>query len=129
MATELACTCRPGETAAGTRQEVIEKRLAAHFEMEIEAVHALMDLHTNVLDAVIEEFPDGSPEGEVSRRIAAASGRTERWVTDFFELWEFEHDALDRELPNPYEALFKSLGSNPRFNRNDTGNSSAEHGS
>lgn len=118
MAAELACTCRPGETIAGTRQEIIEQRLAAHFGMEIGAVHALLDLHTNVLDAVIEEFPDGSPEGEVSRRIASASGRTEKWVTDFFDLWEWESDALDRELPNPWASLFGSLGSNPRFQRN-----------
>lgn len=95
--------------------------------MEIPAVHALLDVHTDTLDAVIEEFPHGSREGEVSRRIAATSGRTEKRVTDFFELWEFESDALGRDLPNPYEALFKSLGSNPRFGRNHTGSSSAEH--
>jgi hypothetical protein len=115
VAAELACTCRPGETVAGTRQEIIEQRLANHFGMEIKAVHALLDLHMNVLDAVIDEFPDGSPEGEVSRRISDASGHSKKWVTDFFDLWEFESSALDRELPNPYEALFKSLGSNPRF--------------
>jgi hypothetical protein len=117
VAAELACTCGPGETVAGTRQEIIEQRLAAHFEMEIGAVHALLDLHVRVLDAVLEEFPDGHPEGEVSRRIARASRRSELWVTDFFDLWEFEVLALDRELPNPWEAVFKSLGSNPRFNR------------
>ena len=118
MSTDLACTCSPGETVAGTRQEIIEQRLAAHYEMEVEAVHALLDLHVNVLDAVIEEFPDGSREGEVSRRIASASGRSEKWATDFFDLWEFESDALDRELPNPWASLFESLGSDPRFKRN-----------
>lgn len=115
---ELSCTCRPGESVAGTRQEIIEQRLAAHFEMEIPAVHALLDVHTDTLDAVLDEFPDGSPEGEVDRRIAAASGREEKWVRDFFEVWEIESTALDNELPNPWAPLFASLGSNPRFKHN-----------
>lgn len=119
MGINLTCTCRPGETVTGTRQEIIEQRLASNFGMEVEAVHALLDLHLNVLDAVIEEFPDGPPEAEVGRRIARASGRSEKWVTDFFDLWEFESVALDQELPNPWESPFKSMGSNPRFQRNE----------
>jgi hypothetical protein len=117
VAAELTCTCGPGETVAGTRQEIIERRLATHFEMEIETVHALLDLHVKVLDAVLDEFPDGSPEGEVSRRIARASRRSEEWVAGFCDLWEFEAIALDKELPNPWGPVFRSLGSNPRFNR------------
>lgn len=117
MDSRLKCTCRPGETVAGTRQEIIEQRLAAHFGMEIAEVHALLDLHLEVLDAVLEEFPDGPREGEVVRRITNASDRSEKWVTDFFDFWEFEAMALDQELPNPYEHLFGNLGSDPRFNR------------
>jgi hypothetical protein len=71
----------------------------------------------NVLDAVLEEFPDGDREGEVDRRIARASRRSEEWAKGFFDLWEFEATALDRGLPNPWEAVFRRLGSNPRFNR------------
>lgn len=115
---ELECTCGPGETVAGTRQEIIEQRLAASFGMEVAAVHALLDLHMNVLDAVIEEFPDDPPEGEVDRRIARASGRTKEWVADFFELWEFESLAVGEEFPNPWASLYESLGSDPRFKRN-----------
>lgn len=104
--TELSCTCRPGESVAGTRQEIIEQRLAAHFGMPVPEVHALLDLHVNVLDAVLDEFPGGSPEGESTRRIASACGREVAWVTEFFDLWEFESDALSRELPNPWAGLY-----------------------
>lgn len=116
---ELACTCRPGESVAGTRQEIVEQRLARHFEMEIPEVHALLDLHTDTLDTVLGEFPEHVPEGETDRRIAVASGREMSWVVDFFEVWEIESTALDNELPNPWAPLFKSLGSNPRLKRDE----------
>jgi hypothetical protein len=119
VSAELSCTCGPGESIAGTRQEVIEQRLAAHFGMEIPEVHALLDLQTDVLDAVLAEFPENSPEREPDRRIAAASGRDLAWVTEFFEVWEAESDTLDHELPSPYRILFESLGSNPGLHENE----------
>jgi hypothetical protein len=108
---ELSCTCGPGETVAGTRQEIIEQRLAPLFGMTIHEIHVVLDLLDRTLDAVLDEFPGGVPDGETVRRMAVESGRTEGWVTNFLDSWEFVSGEVERETHVP----LPPLGTNPRF--------------
>lgn len=97
---ELSCTCGPGETVAGTRQEIIEQRLAKTFGMTVHEVHVLLDLLDRTNDVVLD-IPEGERDpdfGETERRMAAESGRSEGWIKGFVGAWEFEGDRLEREL-------------------------------
>lgn len=111
MASELSCTCRPGESVAGTRREIIEQRLAERFGLTVHEIHVLLDLLDRTNDAVLD-IPESEREldfGETERRMAAESGRPESWIKDFVEAWEFEGDALERELfekHGPWGGLF-----------------------
>jgi len=108
---ELSCTCDPGESVAGTRQEIIEQRLAPLFSLTVPEVHALLDLLDRALDLALD-IPDDerNPEGgEAERLMAQESGRTEGWIKNFLSAWESVSDALDRELHEkhgPWGGLF-----------------------
>lgn len=121
MSAELECTCRPGEGAAGTRQEIIEQRLAPLFCLTVPEVHALLDLLDRTLDAVLA-IPEDKRDpdfGETNRMMAAASGRTEGWIKNFMDAWEFTSGEVEREeheKHGPWGGL-PPLGTNPRFQR------------
>lgn len=108
---ELSCTCDPGESVAGTRQEIIEQRLAPLLSLTVPEVHALLDLLDRALDLALD-IPDSErdPEGgEAERLMAQESGRTEGWIKNFLSAWESVSDALDRELHEkhgPWGGLF-----------------------
>ena len=108
---ELSCTCGPGESIAGTRQEIVEQRLAASFGLTVPEIHVLLDLVDRALDLALD-IPDSErdPEGgEVERLMAQESGRTEEWIKNFLSAWESAADALDRELfekNGPWGGLF-----------------------
>lgn len=108
---ELSCTCGPGRSVAGTRQEIIEQRLASVSNLTVSEVHALLDLLDRTNDAVLD-IPDDErdPEGgETERRMAQESGRTEWWIKNFLGAWEFISAALDQELHEkhgPWGGLF-----------------------
>jgi hypothetical protein len=101
---ELSCTCGPGASVAGTRQEIVEQRLASISNLTVSEVHALLDLLDRTNDAVLD-IPDGKrdPEGgETERLMAQESGRTEGWIKNFLAAWEFISAALDQELHEKY---------------------------
>lgn len=108
---ELNCTCGPGAPVAGTRQEIIEQRLAPLFGLTVPEVHAMLDLLDRANDAVLD-LPDDKrdPDGRgTERRMAQESGRTEGWIRNFLSAWESTADALDRELHEkhgPWGGLF-----------------------
>src|SRR5690606_22218621 len=108
---ELSCTCGPGETVAGTRQEIIEQRLAPLFGMTIHEIHVVLDLLDRALDAVLDEFPEGVPDRAAWRRRAAESGGPEGGLPNFRGSWEFVSGGADPETPGP----LPPLGTNPRF--------------
>lgn len=99
MAAELKCTCTPDWNIAGTRQEVIEQRLAQTLGMTIHEVHVLLDLLDRTLDKVMDIPDDERDEdhGETARIMAAESGHTEGWIKNFLESWEFTTDEVERE--------------------------------
>lgn len=92
------CTCRPGESVAGTRQEIIEQHLSSAFGLTIPEVHALLDLLTDTLDTVLDLPVEGRDADETPRRMAEKSGRTVGWIKNFVTAWEFESDSLEREM-------------------------------
>ncbi len=94
---ELNCTCRPGESVAGTKQEIIEQRLAPLFGITADGVHVMLDLLDRSLEASFEEFPDGGPDWDTERRMAAELGCTQEWVRNFLASWEFISNEVDRE--------------------------------
>jgi len=108
---DLSCTCGPGTSVAGTRQEIIEQRLAPLFGLTVPEVHALLDLLDRANEATLDipddkRDPDG---GETERQMARESGRTEGWIKNFLAAWEFTGDTLDRELHEkhgPWGGLF-----------------------
>lgn len=107
---ELNCTCGPGESVAGTRQEIIEQRLAPLFGLTVPEVHVLLDLLGRTLDAVLD-IPEDKRDSDDSseRRMAEESGRTEGWIKNFLTAWEFQSNELDRELHEkhgPWGGLF-----------------------
>lgn len=100
---DLRCTCIPGESVTGTRQEIIEQRLALLFELSVPEVHALLDLMDVTLDAILELPAEERDEGmETARRMAETSGRTVGWVGDFLTTWEFVSDEACRETHVPW---------------------------
>lgn len=108
---ELSCTCGPGESVAGTRQEIVEQRLASLFSLTIPEVHALLDLLDRANEAALDMIDEGrDPDyGETERRMAEESGRTEGWIKNFLSAWEFTSAALDQELHEkhgPWGGLF-----------------------
>lgn len=110
---ELNCTCRPGEGVAGTRQEIIEQRLAPLFGLTVPEVHVLLDLMDRTLDVVLD-IPDedrSKERDELVQMMAAESGRTVGWVTNFLDSWEFTSDEVSRETHVP----LPKFGTDPRF--------------
>lgn len=91
MSADLNCTCPPGWNVSGTWQEAIEQHLAPAFELTIHEVHVLLDLLERTLEKVLD-IPDDKRDpdyGETARMMAAESGRTEGWIKNFLETWEF----------------------------------------
>jgi hypothetical protein len=101
----LVCTCRPGESVTGTRQEIIEQQLAPNFGLSIPEVHALLDLMTDTLDIVLDLPEESRGEDETARRMAEQSGRTVGWMKDFLTAWEFEAGELERTMHVPWNGL------------------------
>lgn len=108
---ELACTCGPGDSVAGTRREIVEQRLAALFSLTVPEVHVLLDLLDRANEATLD-IPDDERDpdyGETERQMARESGRTEGWIKNFLSAWEFTSTALDQELHEkhgPWGGLF-----------------------
>lgn len=106
---ELSCTCGPGESVAGTRQEIIEQRLAERLGLTVREVHVLLDLLDRTLDDVLD-LPKGSrADSETERRMVAESGRPEFWIKSFLEIWEGFGDEVEREqheMHGPWGGIF-----------------------
>jgi hypothetical protein len=102
MPSVLSCTCRPGGTVKGTKQETLEQELAPLYEITVEEVHALFDLIDDVLCSSLDEALEDSDEGgdgpgRTARLMAERSGRPVGWIENFLASWEFLNEALDRK--------------------------------
>jgi hypothetical protein len=94
---ELECTCGFGESTTGTRQEIIEQRLASLFEITISQVHALLDLLEATVTMVLDLPEIEWNENLTAQRMADASGRTEGWIREFLNAWELASIKAEEE--------------------------------
>lgn len=120
MATELKCTCPPDWDVGGTKQQVIEERLAATLGLTVHEVHVLLDLMDRTLNKVLDIPDDERDEvcGETARMMAVESGRTEGWIKNFMDSWEFTSVEVDHETHRPWGGL-PPMGTNPRLTTNE----------